>query len=162
MRPRPWWAGPLLLAIVAGPVTAGRASCDDTNAPPVAARRPRATFFGKTAAGVEPGLEQRGESPMDPPIQRRDPYYWLRDDERQDDEVLELLRQENAHMERHTAHQSALRKLVERELIGRLQETDETARESPHNPHSNLNFNPAPVNLNFKPEFQCSPNALIQ
>jgi oligopeptidase B len=65
---------------------------------------------------------------MQPPITRTDPYYWLRDDARQDPEVLRLLRAENAHTQRQTMHLEGLRKTVFNELKGRLQETDETAR----------------------------------
>ena len=100
----------------------------ETMGPPVAPRRARTTFYGTAPLGTEPGLENRGQSPMQPPVTRTDPYYWLRDDARQDPAVLGLLRAENAYTQYQTSHLKALREAVFSELKGRLQETDETGR----------------------------------
>lgn len=96
--------------------------------PPVALRRAHTTFYGTAPPHAEPGLEHRGPSPMQPPVTRTDPYYWLRDDARQDVEVLSLLRAENAYTQHQTAHLQKLRETIYGELKARLQETDETAR----------------------------------
>lgn len=100
----------------------------ETMGPPVAPRRARTTFYGTAPLGAEPGLENRGQSPMQPPVTRTDPYYWLRDDARQDPAVLGLLRAENAYTQHQTSHLKELREAVFSELKGRLQETDETGR----------------------------------
>ena len=76
------------------------------NSPPVAAVRPH-----------------RVSSPHG---QRSDPYYWLRDDERSDTDVLAYLHAENAY---HALHQAPLKPLEEdiyAEIIARLKQDDST------------------------------------
>lgn len=41
---------------------------------------------------------------MDPPVERVDDLFWLRDDERKNPEVIEHLEAENAYTEAHLAH----------------------------------------------------------
>ncbi|MDP8984092.1 MAG: S9 family peptidase [Pseudomonadota bacterium] len=58
--------------------------------------------------------------------ERVDPYYWLRDDERTDPEVLAYLRSENAY---HTHHLATLKPLVDKiesEILARLKQDDST------------------------------------
>jgi oligopeptidase B len=58
--------------------------------------------------------------------QRSDPYYWLRDDERIDADVLAYLRAENAY---HALHQAPLKPLedaIYAEIIARLKQDDST------------------------------------
>jgi oligopeptidase B len=58
--------------------------------------------------------------------QRSDPYYWLRDDERRDADVLAYLNAENAY---HALHQAPLKPLEDAlyaEIIGRLKQDDAT------------------------------------
>ncbi len=55
---------------------------------------------------------------------RIDPYYWLRDDEREDPEVLAYLAAENAHVEHELAGAKALEDRVFEEIVGRLQQDD--------------------------------------
>ena len=64
-------------------------------APPVAERRPHAVRFGRVEG------ETRGECDglLEPPLERQDDYFWLRDDKRADEAVLAHLRAENAHFE---------------------------------------------------------------
>ena len=45
---------------------------------------------------------------MDPPALVPDPYGWMRDDEREDGEVLEYLREENEYSRKVTEHLSGL------------------------------------------------------
>ena len=66
--------------------------------PPVAPRRPKDILFGKVNG------EDRGPNPMDPPLIRQDPYFWLRDDTRKDQEILSHLDAENAYSQAQTAH----------------------------------------------------------
>ena len=56
--------------------------------------------------------------------ERIDPYYWLRDDERQDPEVLAYLRAENAYKEQELAGVKALRETLYAEILGRLKQDD--------------------------------------
>ncbi len=79
---------------------------DTDPTPPIAAVRPRAV---NSPFGV-----------------RMDPYYWLRDDERTDSEVLAYLKEENAYRERSMAHASALENALFDEIIARLKQDDST------------------------------------
>jgi len=56
---------------------------------PVARRELRDVQFGRVAG------ENRGALAMDPAKTMKDPYFWLRDDARESEEVLEHLRLEN-------------------------------------------------------------------
>ena len=79
------------------------------------------------------------ESPPEPPIAavrphpvaspfgvRIDPYYWLRDDERKNPEVLAYLNAENAFRERSTAAAKPLENALYDEIYGRLKQDDST------------------------------------
>ena len=77
-----------------------------TPAAPIAAVRPHTVFS--------------------PSGNRSDPYYWLRDDERQDPEVLAHLRAENAYFECSTAHLKGLENSLYEEIVGRLKQDDST------------------------------------
>ena len=79
---------------------------DSTPKPPVAARRPH--------------------SVASPNGTRADPYYWLRDDERTDPEVLDYLRAENAFRERSMASAKPLEDELYTEIVGRLKQDDST------------------------------------
>ena len=62
---------------------------------------------------------------MDPPIERNDDLFWLRDDERKNPEIISHLKAENAYTEAHLAHVQPLVKKVYDEIIRSIQETDE-------------------------------------
>jgi oligopeptidase B len=55
---------------------------------------------------------------------REDEYYWLRDDKREDPEVLAYLQAENAYADAALAHVKPLADKVYQEIIGRLQQDD--------------------------------------
>ncbi|MBI2383341.1 MAG: S9 family peptidase [Gammaproteobacteria bacterium] len=57
---------------------------------------------------------------------RTDNYYWLRDDTRQSPAVLDYLRAENAYADAWLAPTKSLQDKLYREIVGRLQEDDET------------------------------------
>jgi len=61
------------------------------------------------------------------PLTREDPYFWLRDDKREDPEILSHLRAENAYTTQQTAHLESLRKELYDEHLSHLQETDDAA-----------------------------------
>jgi len=58
--------------------------------------------------------------------ERTDPYYWLRDDERSNPDVLAYLREENAFRERSMAHAKPLEDALYDEIYGRLKQDDST------------------------------------
>jgi oligopeptidase B len=57
---------------------------------------------------------------------RTDPYYWLRDDQRADPEVLAYLREENTFQERSMARAKPLEDALYAEIIARLKQDDST------------------------------------
>src|SRR5215510_10233819 len=57
---------------------------------------------------------------------RADEYYWLRDDKRENPEMLAYVNAENAYADRVMAHTKALETRVYEEIIGRLQQDDST------------------------------------
>lgn len=89
--------------------------------PPVAAKRDRKVFFGKVEG------EDRGPNPMDPPRVHHDPYFWLRDDDRKNPEVLAYLQAEKDYYEAHTADNKELVETIYAEHISHIQETDMSA-----------------------------------
>ncbi len=62
---------------------------------------------------------------MDPPIERDDDLFWLRDDDRKDPSIVAHLEAENAYTEAHLAHAQPLAKKVYDEIVGSIQETDD-------------------------------------
>ena len=87
--------------------------------PPVAQRRAATVLIGVVYG------ESRGVSAMDPPIEHGDDLLWLRDDTRENAEVLAHLRAENAFTKMATAPLAAACDALYTELRGRLKETDE-------------------------------------
>jgi oligopeptidase B len=57
---------------------------------------------------------------------REDEYYWLRDDKRENPEMLAYLAAENAYADQMLAHTRELQKRVYDEIVGRLQQDDST------------------------------------
>ena len=58
--------------------------------------------------------------------ERQDPYYWLRDDDRADPEVLRYLRAENDYHGRRFAPIKPLEDEIYAEILGRLKQDDST------------------------------------
>jgi oligopeptidase B len=57
---------------------------------------------------------------------RVDPYYWMRDDERKQPDVIAYLNAENAYKEAMLAHTEALEKKLYEEIVGRIKQDDST------------------------------------
>jgi oligopeptidase B len=57
---------------------------------------------------------------------RQDEYYWLRDDSRQNAEMLDYLKAENTYADAMLAPQAALRDTLYAELVGRIKQDDST------------------------------------
>jgi oligopeptidase B len=75
---------------------------------------------------LPPLAPRRPHDVVSPHGVRDDPYYWLRDDDRKDPEVLAYLQAENAYRE---ARLAAIRPLEDRlyeEIVGRIQQDDST------------------------------------
>ena len=89
-------------------------------APPVAKRVPHVVKFGKVEG------ENRGTSPMDPPRTMQDDLFWLRDDTRNNEEILALLREENAYTEDRTSYLADARASLYDELLSHVEEDDDT------------------------------------
>lgn len=74
-----------------------------------------------------PVCEEREHKFEDEPVPRTDNYYWLRDDDRKDKDVLEYLRQENEYTKTMMADTEVLQDVLFKEFRGRIQEADESA-----------------------------------
>eukprot|EP00949_MAST-11_sp_MAST-11-sp1_P002494 g2494.t1 len=85
---------------------------------PIAEKRPHRIVFGKVEG------ENRGEKPFAQQRFRSDPYFWLRDDDRKNEEILQHLRDENAFTVQQTSHLEGLRKTLYAEHLSHLRETD--------------------------------------
>jgi oligopeptidase B len=84
---------------------------------PAAARSPGAT--------LQPPIAARKPHPVTSPFGVRiDPYYWLRDDERSNPEVLAYLREENAFREASMAGAKPLEDALYDEIYARLKQDD--------------------------------------
>ena len=62
---------------------------------------------------------------MNPPIEMIDELFWLRDDDRKNEEVLSLLHAENEYTDYKTAHLAAFRKTLYAEMLSHIQEDDD-------------------------------------
>jgi oligopeptidase B len=86
---------------------------------------------------IEPDINPLAAAPVAPPVaavrphivasphgDSTDPYYWLRDDERTNPEVLAYLAAENAYLERCMAPSKPFENALYEEIIGRLKQDD--------------------------------------
>lgn len=71
-----------------------------------------------------PDAEQRPYVVESPHGNRNDPYYWLRDDERKDPDVIAYLEAENQYYEAYQADYADLTKQLADEIIGRIKQDD--------------------------------------
>lgn len=79
--------------------------------PPTAARKPHIVRFGDDGkdVGGRPAKGTDRSKLMSPPRERTDDLFWLRSDDRTDEQVLDLVRHENEYTARMTARTSPLR-----------------------------------------------------
>ena len=89
-------------------------------------------------AALSTGAMGQSPDPADPPVAarkphtvtapfgaaREDPYYWLRDDTRQDPQMLAYLAAENAYADRVLAPTKALQDTLYEEIVGRIKQDD--------------------------------------
>ncbi|KAJ1627515.1 prolyl oligopeptidase [Pavlovales sp. CCMP2436] len=108
------------LGLLAATGASAAASAEGVPTPPIAPRRPHIVKLGKVAG------EDRGEHASDPPKELVDDFFWLRDDKRQNPEVLAHLHAENAYTEAMTSHLEQFRAKLYRELLSHVRETDDS------------------------------------
>lgn len=89
--------------------------------PPKAKHQDHTVYFGKVEG------ENRGSNPIDPPLQRNDPLFWLRDDERKNPAVLAHLQEEKAYFDSKTADLKELIETIYDEHISHIEENDVSA-----------------------------------
>lgn len=87
--------------------------------PPQADMRAHSVTFGH----VE-GMDHGEGKLMDPPVEKDDPYFWLRDDDRKNEDVLKHLRAENAYTNYMTLAQRRLKGRIYAELLEHYVQTD--------------------------------------
>lgn len=87
---------------------------------PVAKRCKYAVKFGVN------GEENRGENVMNPAVERDDPYFWLRNETRDDVDVLKYLKQENEYTEKKMGHTKSLQEELYNEMKSRVADVDES------------------------------------
>ena len=100
----------------------GLAACQESESPaePAAAAAETAPETTEALTMEEPRAEKRPHEMTLHGVTRVDDYYWLRDDEREDPEVLAYLEAENAWFDAAMAHTEALQEKLYEEMIGRL------------------------------------------
>ena len=109
-----------LTAAAIRPMSMSMSVAASRTAPPVARRVPYTVRFGKVAG------ENRGPNPMDPPLEVVDDLFWMRDDTRKDEEILQHLRDENDYTQARTAHLDDFRTSLYDEMLSHIQEDDDT------------------------------------
>jgi len=103
------------------------AASEETATAPVAEKRPHKVWFGAPLEGAAGADAQKGEQAMTDRKFIVDPYYWLRDDERKNEEVLAHLHKENDFAVAKTKHLEELRKTLYEEMRSHIKETDASA-----------------------------------
>ena len=109
-----------LVTTVTAAATSGMSLGAARATPPVARRAPHTVKFGKVAG------ENRGLNPMDPPLEIVDDLFWMRDDTRSNEEILQHLRDENEYTQARTAHLDGFRTSLYDEMLSHIQEDDDT------------------------------------
>ncbi|EOD12317.1 hypothetical protein EMIHUDRAFT_437321, partial [Emiliania huxleyi CCMP1516] len=88
-------------------------------APPIAKRVPHTVTFGRVDG------ENRGPNPMEP-LELSDDLFWIRDDSRKNEDMLQLLRDENAYSQHKTSTLDGFRGTLYDEMLSHVQEDDDT------------------------------------
>lgn len=91
--------------------------------PPIAPKKPHVVYFGINPDDPD---ENRGENPMNPPIEMNDNYYWLRDDERKNPEIIQYLNEENDYYQAYMRSTEKFQEEIYNKMLSNLKETDES------------------------------------
>lgn len=86
--------------------------------PPCPPARPHKVPFGVVEG------EDRGPNAMNPPIFRVDPYFWMRDQKHENEEVQKLLRDEDMYCKQSLSHLQIARDRLYAEMMGHTKEAD--------------------------------------
>ncbi len=99
-----------------------RKALPDSTEEPVAKRQKTLVEFGRVSN------ENRGDEHdiIDPPLKVKDYYYWLRDNERKNKEVIKYLEDENKYSEQYMKDTNNLQEDLYDEIISRVKEDDQT------------------------------------
>jgi oligopeptidase B len=92
--------------------------------PPAIAAQEIAQAAPAPALPQPPVAARKPHQVVSPHGSREDEYYWLRDDKRENPEMLAYLKAENAYADAVLAHIEPLEQKVYQEIIGRLQQDD--------------------------------------
>ncbi len=92
----------------------------DTPTAPIAKKKHHLVKFGKVEG------ENRGDNPMNPPLEKIDPYYWMRDDSRSNEEILTHLELENDYTKKNMKNLTKINDSIYDELLSHVKETDTT------------------------------------
>ena len=88
--------------------------------------KPTSTAAANTADPSPPVAAKKPYQVASPNGTREDEYYWLRDDKRENADMLAYVKAENAYADTMLAHTKALETKVYEEIIGRLKQDDAT------------------------------------
>lgn len=91
--------------------------------PPLADEQPHVVRFGKGQCKSD-GLNE--DDFMHPVVEQLDPFFWLRDDDRKSEKVLNHLREENAYTNYQTLHLRRFANRLYKELLSHYVESDTT------------------------------------
>lgn len=120
-------AGAMARALFA---TQGGAASDSISPPNARREEDRVILAGAAPpnwpADVPRQSEYSEHKLLDPPVPIPDPYGWMRDDKRTNQEVLDHLKAENEYSEKMTGHLEKLRKTLYDEMLSSIKETDYT------------------------------------
>lgn len=102
-----------------------------TVSPPIPRREEdRVVYAGVAPDGWDTKVPRQSEESteplLDPPIPIQDPYGWLRDEKRTNQEVLDHLKAENEYTEQIIGHLKPLQEKLYKEFLNSIQETDYT------------------------------------
>ncbi|GGW69889.1 S9 family peptidase [Alishewanella tabrizica] len=85
---------------------------------------PVCAVHAATSLQAAPRAEKIEFKVSSPHGERVDPYYWLRDDTRQDPKVLSHLQAENAYYQQYSSRYSELTQQLTSEIVGRIKQDD--------------------------------------
>uniref|UniRef100_A0A0G4FNG3 Prolyl endopeptidase n=1 Tax=Chromera velia CCMP2878 TaxID=1169474 RepID=A0A0G4FNG3_9ALVE len=105
----------------AGTLMAARARAEAAFAAlqgPKAEKIIRRVYFGNVEG------EDRGPNPMDPPVVRTDPFFWMRDDTRKDPKIIAHIEKENRHTEAQMAPLKGVEEQIYQEFLSHMLETE--------------------------------------
>src|SRR5215210_6299254 len=90
----------------------------------VAAALAVVSAFAQAQVAPTPPVAAQKPYTVKGPLDRNDPYYWLRDDSRKNAEMLAYLNAENAYADAMLAPTKPLQEQLFKEIVGRIKQDD--------------------------------------